>query len=312
MADFVAPGWSLYITIVTLVSVAFCVWLTLVLARGRTPGKVDTTGHRWDGDLEEYNNPLPRWWLWLFLITCIFAFAYLALYPGLGSFQGLLGWSQKNQYEREVARVDESAAPLFAKYLQQDVPTVAADPQARAMGERMYLTYCVQCHGSDARGSRGFPNLSDADWLYGGDPDTIKTTITQGRNGVMPPMATALGTADDVKNVANHVLSLSGSRHDEAAAAAGREKFAVCAACHGETGTGNPALGAPNLSDKTWLYGGSLATIVETIERGRSNQMPAFGEMLSPGKIHLLTAYVWSLSNGAASGAAGGATAKTN
>ncbi len=300
MADFVAPGWSLYITIVTLVSVAFCIWLTLVLARGRAPGQpVDTTGHRWDGDLEEFNNPLPRWWLWLFLITCFFALAYLALYPGLGSFQGLLGWSQKGQYEREVARVDEAAAPLFAKYLQQDLPTVAADPQARAMGERMYLTYCVQCHGSDARGSRGFPNLADADWLYGGDAETIKATIGGGRNGVMPPMGAALGTADDVKNVANYVLSLSGSRHDEAAAAAGREKFAVCAACHGEAGTGNPALGAPNLTDKTWLHGGSLARIVETIDQGRTNRMPAFGEMLSEGKIHLLAAYVWGLSNGA-------------
>lgn len=301
MADFVAPGWSLYITVVTLVSIAFCVWLTLVLARGRAPrGQVGTTGHRWDEDLEEYNNPLPRWWLWLFLITCLFAFVYLALYPGLGSFRGLLGWSQQNQYEREVARVDEATAPLFAKYLQQDIPTVAADPQARAMGERMYLTYCVQCHGSDARGSRGFPNLADADWLYGGDPDAIRTTITGGRTGVMPPMAAALGTADDVSNVANYVLSLSNSRHDEAAAAAGREKFAVCAACHGEDGTGNPALGAPNLTDRTWLYGGSLASIVEAIELGRTNQMPGFGEMLSEGRIHLLTAYVWGLSNGAA------------
>ncbi len=300
MADFIAPGWSLYITIVTLVSIAFCVWLTLVLARGRAPGrKVDTTGHRWDETLEEYNNPLPRWWLWLFLITCVFALGYLALYPGLGSFQGLLGWSQKGQYEREVARVDEVAAPLFAKYLQQDVATVAADPQARAIGERMYLTYCVQCHGSDARGSRGFPNLADRDWLYGGDPDTIKTTITAGRNGVMPPMAAALGGEQDVRNVANYVLSLSGSAHDAAGAAAGKEKFAVCAACHGEAGTGNPALGAPNLTDKTWLYGGGVARIVETIEKGRSNQMPAFGEMLSEGKVHLLAAYVWGLSNGA-------------
>lgn len=309
MADFVAPGWSLYITIVTLVSIAFCVWLTLILARGRvTDGQVDTTGHRWDGDLEEYNNPLPRWWLWLFLITCAFAFVYLALYPGLGAFQGLLGWSQQGQYEREVARVEERTAPLFAKYLQQDIPTVAADSQARAMGERMYLTYCVQCHGSGARGSRGFPNLTDTDWLYGGDPETIRATITTGRNGVMPPLGAALGSEADVINVANYVLSLSNSRHDEAAAAAGREKFAVCAACHGEDGTGNTTIGAPNLTDRFWLYGGSLATIIETIENGRTNQMPAFGEMLSEGKIHLLTAYVWGLSNNTPAGA----TAKTH
>ncbi len=301
MADFVAPGWSVYITVITLVSIAFCVWLTLVLARGRVPGRqVDTTGHKWDEDLEEYNNPLPRWWLWLFLITCAFGFGYLTLYPGLGTFPGLLGWSQKGQYEREVARVDEAVAPLFAKYMQQEIPAVAADAEARAMGERLYLTYCVQCHGSDARGSRGFPNLADTDWLYGGDPEAIKATITGGRNGVMPPMAAALGTKEDVENVANYVLSLSNSRHDAAAAAAGQEKFAVCAACHGETGTGNPALGAPNLTDSVWLYGGGLARIVEAIEQGRMNQMPAFGEMLSDGKVHLLTAYVWGLSNNTA------------
>ncbi len=301
MADFVSPGWGVYITIVTLISVAFCIWLTLILARGRVPGqKVDTTGHCWDEDLEEYNNPLPRWWLGLFLLTCLFAFVYLALYPGLGTFQGLLGWSQKGQYEREVARVDEATAPLFAKYLQQDITTVAADAQARAMGERMYLTYCVQCHGSDARGSRGFPNLTDGDWLYGGDPDAIRTTITEGRNGVMPPMAAAVGDATDVNNVANYVLSLSGSRHDEAAAEAGREKFVICAACHGEDGTGNQAIGSPDLTDQVWLYGGGLPRIVEAIENGRSNRMPAFGQMLSDGKIHLLTAYVWGLSNRAA------------
>lgn len=300
MADFTSSGWSLYIAIVTLVSIAFCIWLAAVLARGRAPGaQVGTTGHSWDETLEEYNNPLPRWWLWLFMITCAFALVYLVLYPGLGAWQGVLGWSQKGQYEREVARVDEVVEPLFARYLAQDVPTVAADPQAREIGERMYLTYCVQCHGSNARGSRGFPNLTDRDWLWGGDPETIVATITGGRQGVMPALGAAVGSADDVQNLANYVLSLSGSGHDAARAALGKPKFtaAGCIACHGADGKGNPALGAPNLTDKTWLYGGGIATITETIVNGRSNQMPAFGEMLGKGKVHLLAAYVWGLSN---------------
>ncbi len=300
MADFTSTGWSLFISIVTLLSIAFCVWLALVLARGHAPSaQVGTTGHRWDETLEEYNNPLPRWWLWLFMITCVFALAYLAMYPGLGTWKGTLGWSQKSQYEREVARADEVVAPLFAKYLAQDIPAVAADPQAREIGERLYLTYCVQCHGSNARGSRAFPNLADRDWQWGGDPETIKTTITGGRQGVMPPMGAAVGSADEVENLANYVLSLSGSGHDATRAALGKPKFtaAGCTACHGDEARGNPALGAPNLTDKTWLYGGGIATIIEGINKGRSNQMPAFGEMLGAGKVHLLAAYVWGLSN---------------
>jgi cytochrome c oxidase cbb3-type subunit 3 len=301
MADFTSSGWSLYITIITLASIAFCIWLALVLAKGKTShgAQVGTTGHSWDETLEEYNHPLPRWWLWLFMITCVFALAYLALYPGLGTFQGTLGWSQKSQYDREVARFDEVVKPLFAKFLAKDIPAVAADAQAREIGERMYLTYCVQCHGSNATGSRGFPNLADRDWQWGGDPDTIKATITGGRQGVMPPMGAAVGTAEDVENLAHHVLSLSGSTHDAKRAELGKPKFtaAGCIACHGEDGKGNPALGAPNLTDKTWLYGGSVATIVEGITHGRSNQMPAFGEMLGEGKVHLLAAYVWGLSN---------------
>lgn len=298
MADFTSSGWSLYIAIVTIVSIIFCLWLALVLAKGRTPsGPVGTTGHKWDETLEEYNHPLPRWWLWLFILTCVFSVVYLILYPGLGSFAGTLGWSQKDQYEREIARVNKQVEPLFAKFMAQDIKTVAADPQAREMGERLYLTYCVQCHGSTAQGSRGFPNLSDRDWLWGGEPEAIKTTITQGRNGVMPPLGTAVGSSDDVQNLAHYVLSLSDSGHDAARAALGKEKFAVCAACHGPDGKGNPALGAPNLTDKTWLYGGGIATIVETINKGRNNQMPAFGDLLGDGKVHLLAAYVWGLSN---------------
>ncbi|MFA7665513.1 MAG: cytochrome-c oxidase, cbb3-type subunit III [Burkholderiaceae bacterium] len=304
MADFTSSGWSLYIGITTIVSILFCLWLALVMARGRVQGaKVDTTGHKWDEDLEEYNNPLPRWWLWLFIITCVFSLVYLILYPGLGSFQGTLGWSQKGQYEREVARVNQAVEPLFARFLAQDIPTVAADPQGREMGERLYLTYCVQCHGSTAQGSRGFPNLADNDWLWGGDPDSIKASITDGRRGVMPPMAEAVGSSDDVTNLAHYVLSLSRSGHDPARAALGQDKFPLCAVCHNNDGKGNPALGAPNLTDRIWLYGGGQATIIEAITRGRDNQMPAFGELLGEGKIHLLSAYIWGLSNRPASSA---------
>lgn len=298
MADFTSSGWSFYISFVTIVSIAFCFWLAIVLSKGRVKGQeVGTTGHRWDETLEELNNPLPRWWLGLYILTCVFSVAYLILYPGLGSFAGVLGWSQKDQYEREVARVNQAVEPLFAKYMAQDVKAVAADLQAREMGERLYLTYCVQCHGSTAQGSRGFPNLSDNDWLWGGEPEAIKTTITQGRTGAMPPMAEQVGSSDDVANLANYVLSLSNSGHDPAKAALGKDKFGVCAACHGPDGKGNQALGAPNLTDRIWLYGGGLATITETINKGRTNQMPAFGELLGEGKIHLLTAYVWGLSN---------------
>ena len=297
MADFIHPGWSVYIAVVTVVSIIACFLLAMLMSKRRQPGeKVDTTGHVWDGDLRELNNPLPRWWLYLFYITCIFGLGYLVLYPGLGSFQGVLGWSQTGQYDREIEQARARFDPLFEGYLAQDIPTVAADPKAREMGERLFLTYCVQCHGSDARGSRGFPNLADNDWLWGGDPEAIRETIANGRTGIMPPMAAAIGGAS-VEQVAHYVLSLSGSAHDPVKAELGREAFGACAACHGADGKGNPMLGAPNLTDRTWLYGGSLATVMDTINRGRTNQMPPFGELLGEGKVHLLAAYVWGLSN---------------
>ena len=298
MADFTGSGWSVYIMVVTAISLALCLWLTVALSKKPPAGeRVGTTGHTWDESLEEMNNPLPRWWIYLFYLTIAFAVVYLALYPGFGANKGSFGWTQVSQYEAEVAKANAAVEPLFAKYLKQDIAEVAADPQARAMGERMYLTYCVQCHGSDARGSKGFPNLSDTDWLHGGDGATLVKTITEGRMGVMPPMAAAVGTASDVENVANFVLSLSGSAHDAVKAELGKPKFAACAACHGAEGKGNPALGAPNLTDKIWLYGGSLAAVVEGINKGRSNQMPAFKDLLAQGKIQVLAAYVWSLSN---------------
>jgi len=297
MADFTSSGWSVYIAVVTALGIAACLWLTMALSKKKVAGEqVGTTGHKWDETLEEYNHPLPRWWVWLFYLTIIFSVVYLVLYPGFGSNQGSFGWSSTKQYDDEVRKVNDQIAPLFAEFKGKEIAQVAADPRAKAMGERLYLTYCVQCHGSDARGSKGFPNLADNDWLHGGEPADIEKTILEGRQGMMPPMAAAVGSAADVEDVANFVLSLSGSGHDAVKASRGKEKFAACAACHGPEGKGNPALGAPNLTDKTWLYGGSLASIVESINKGRANQMPAFKELLGENKARVLAAYVWGLS----------------
>jgi cytochrome c oxidase cbb3-type subunit 3 len=260
-------------------------------------GKVETTGHAWDEGLEELNNPMPRWWMWLFYITIVFGCIYLALYPGLGNFAGKLGWTSRGEYQEELKVADAEYGPLFAKFQNTDMKLLAANPHAKAIGQRLFLTYCAQCHGSDARGNKGYPNLTDNDWLYGGDPETIKTTLLKGRNGIMPPMGAAMGSDKDIEHVAHYVLSLSGSASDPIKASFGKEKFGACVACHGVEGKGNPALGAPNLSDKTWLYGGSVATIMETIRGGRNNVMPAFGEFLGEAKVHLLASYVWGLSN---------------
>ncbi len=298
MADFLSSGWSMFIMVVTALGILGCFWLTLTLSKGLPAGeKVGTTGHTWDETLEEYNNPLPRWWIYLFYITIVFAIVYLVMYPGFGSNKGTYGWTQITQYDAEVAKAKATYEPLFAKYLQQDIKMVAADPQAKAMGERLFLTYCVQCHGSDARGSKGFPNLANNDWQWGGEPEVIEKTILEGRIAAMPPLGAALGSAADVENVANFVLSLSGSGHDATKAALGKEKFVVCAACHGPEGKGGTAMGAPNLTDKIWLYGGSLATITEGINGGRNNQMPSFKVLLGEGKIRVLAAYIWGLSN---------------
>ena len=303
MSDFTNGFWNIYIVVLTLLGIIGCG----VLLYSQSKHKVDpskastthpgTTGHVWDEDLTELNTPMPRWWMWLFYITIVFSLAYLVLYPGLGTFAGTLGWKSTAEYQQELDKAEAEYGPQFNAYLQQDLKAVAADPKAHAMGERLFLTYCAQCHGSDARGNKGFPNLTDKDWLYGGAPDVIKTTILHGRNGIMPPMGAALGSDKDVENVAHFVLSLSGGTADPIKAVFGKSKFGACMACHGAGGVGNQALGAPNLSDKIWLYGGSAETIMETIRKGRNNTMPAFGDFLGEGKVHVLAAYIWSLSN---------------
>ena len=301
MSDFFNNGWSIYIAVATILGLVGCLALLIVAARRRVMAGDNTTGHVWDEDLRELNNPLPRWWMWLFVLTIVFAGAYLALYPGLGSAAGELKWSSVGQYQEEQAKAQALTAPLYAGFAAKPVTALARDPQAMAVGERLFANNCAACHGADARGSKGFPNLTDNDWLWGGSPERIEETITKGRQGMMPPIAAAVGTADDVTNVANYVLTLSGGP-DNLQSQLGRSKFAVCAACHGADGKGNQVLGAPNLTDNIWLHGRGEAAIVSMVTKGKTNVMPAHEGRLTPEQIHVLTAYVWGLSNPATSG----------
>jgi len=298
MSDFNSDFWHWYITILTVLSILACLWLLRWMTSGfQKTGKVEDTGHVWDGDLTELNNPLPRWWLGLFYITIAFGGFYLLLYPGLGKYSGLLDWTSKTQYEQEVSRVEAEVGPLFARYQQTPILDLSKDETALKVGERLYANYCTTCHGSDARGARGYPNLRDGDWIWGGTPENIKTTLMQGRQAAMPAWEGPLGGERGVDEVAQYILSLSGRATIAELAAKGKAKFEIfCVACHGADGTGNTALGAPNLTDNTWLYGGSLTRISESIAKGRNGKMPAQGEFLGEAKVHLLAAYIYSLS----------------
>jgi cytochrome c oxidase cbb3-type subunit III len=298
MSDFNNPAWSVYVAALTLIGIVGCLVLLWVTARKKVVANADnTTGHVWDEDLTESNNPMPRWWMWLFVITIVFGLLYLVAYPGLGSYEGELRWTQLGEYQGEVDKANRELAPLYAQFSAKKAEDLAGDGAAMAVGERLFMNNCAQCHGSDARGSKGFPNLTDNDWLHGGAPAKIAETITAGRHGLMPPMAAAVGTPDDVKNVANYVLSLSNSPHDSVRAQLGKFKFGACAACHGIDGKGNQALGAPNLTDDTWLHGWGEQAIVNIVTQGKVNDMPAQTAKLTEAQIHVLTAYVWGLSN---------------
>ncbi|MBO9652082.1 MAG: cytochrome-c oxidase, cbb3-type subunit III [Variovorax sp.] len=299
MSDFIHDFWSHYVAILTLASILACLLLLWITARARTPASDDnTTGHVWDEDLREMNNPMPRWWMGLFVLTIVFGLGYLFVFPGLGSYKGRFEWSTDGEYAKDLAKANRDLEPIYAAYTALPMEKVATDPGAMAIGERLFLNNCAQCHGSDARGGKGFPNLTDGDWLHGGSPDKIKESITLGRIGVMPPMAEAVGTPEDVKNLANYVLSLSGSPHDSVRAGLGKSKFTVCAACHGIGGVGNTAVGAPNLTDKIWLHGYGQDAIIQIINTGKTNQMPAQQGRLTEAQIHVLASYVWGLSNG--------------
>jgi cytochrome c oxidase cbb3-type subunit 3 len=296
VSDFINSGWALFVAATTIVGLIACLGLLIIASRRRVMADDNTTGHVWDENLRELNNPLPRWWMWLFIITVVFAAVYLAFYPGLGTHPGSLQWTSQNQYEGEQAKARAAMAPVYAKFTVMSAEDLAKDPVAMGIGQRLFLNNCAGCHGSDARGSKGFPNLTDSDWLGAHDLDTIKKTILEGRTGNMPPMGAAVGTADDVKNVANYVLSLSGSAHNDIAAQLGKTKFGACAACHGPDGKGNPALGAPNLTDKIWLHGWGEQAIVSMVNAGKTNVMPAQGRLLTPEQVHVLAGYVLSLS----------------
>jgi cytochrome c oxidase cbb3-type subunit 3 len=272
MSEFTSDFWDVYIAVLTVLSIVACA-LFLRSQSVRKRGPVETTGHQWDGDLAEYNNPLPRWWSWLFYLTIVFSIFYLVLYPGLGSWRGTLGWSQVGQLQEEQQAAEKQFGPLYRKFAALEVEVLAKNPEALAIGQKLFLNNCAQCHASDGAGSRGFPNLTDRDWLWGGDAKTIKATIAEGRTGVMPAFGAALG-AEGTKNVAHYVRSFSGLTSDSLRVAFGREIYQQnCVACHG-----------------------AEPVVIETITRGRTSHMPAHKVLLDEARIHLLTAYVLSLS----------------
>jgi len=296
MSDFFSSGWSIFIALTTIGGLVACLVLLLFASRRKPMADDNSTGHVFDEDLVEMNNPLPLWWVVLFVLTVLLSFAYVYAFPGLGASPGTLGWTSRGELEADQAKVAASMAKVYAEYTQQPAEALSRDAGAMAIGQRLFINNCATCHGSDARGSKGFPNLTDGDWLHGGTPEKIEETITLGRTGVMPPMAAAVGSTSDVRDVANYVMSLSGDPHNPIAAAAGRKKFVACAACHGADGKGNPAIGAPNLADKVWLHGWGEAAIVDMIDHGKTNVMPAQAGRLTAAQIHLLASYVWSLS----------------
>ncbi|MCP3750959.1 cytochrome-c oxidase, cbb3-type subunit III [Pseudomonas sp. SBB6] len=298
--------WSTYICVLTIGSLIGLTWLLLGTRKGETKGTTDQTmGHSFDG-IEEYDNPLPKWWFWLFVGTLVFSVGYLILYPGLGNWKGILpgyedGWTQTNEWQKEMNKADAKFGPIFAKFAAMPVEEVAKDPQALKMGGRLFASNCAVCHGSDAKGAYGFPNLTDKDWRWGGDPETIKASIMGGRHGVMPAWAEVIGE-QGVADVAAFVLTnLDGrSLPQEAKAdpANGEKLFATnCVACHGPQGKGTPAMGAPDLTHPTaFIYGSSFAQLQQTIRYGRQGQMPAQEAIQGNDKVHLLAAYVYSLS----------------
>jgi len=290
--------WAWFVAVGTIAFIIWAVWLISWSAKQGPQGKADEelVGHKWDGDLEEWNNPAPRWWLYLYFITIIFAIGYLVAYPGIGVFGGVLGWSQEAQYEAEMDAAAARYEPIYASFADMEFEALAADADAQQLGASLFASYCTTCHGSDARGAPGFPNLTDDDWQWGGTEAAITATITNGRNGIMTPWAAVLGEAG-VDNMVRYVRSLSGLEEADEAAMTAQAMFGtICAACHTPAGTGNPALGAPNLTDDIWLYGSSPETIRETIAMGRTGMMPAHGQLLGEDRTRILAAYVYSLS----------------
>ena len=317
--------WSIWITVLTIVVIVGCFVLLRIVSKNNTGVEEgESMGHSFDG-IEELNNPLPKWWSYLFYVTIVFGVIYLALYPGLGNFKGFLGWSSANQsigtengiaadskaavelatkegrwvqYDQEVKRADEKFGPIFKAYAETPLDELVKNEEALKVGGRLFLQNCSQCHGSDARGSKGFPNLTDGDWLWGGELAEIKTSIMNGRHGMMPPKGGLPIEDSEIKGLAEYITKLAGRDHDEALAAQGQGSFMKgCFACHGMDATGNKMMGAPNLTNNIWLYGGSRGSIEQSIKNGRSGVMPAWKDVLGEEKVHVITAYVYSLSN---------------
>lgn len=288
--------WSAWIIVLTVFSIIAVTWLLFANRKTRNPRGDNTTGHVYDG-IEEYDNPLPAWWFYLFIASIVFGIAYLIFYPGLGSYPGVLGWTMEKQLEKDVQRAEAKYGEIFAAYADVPVEQLVEDKQALKMGRRLFANNCAQCHGAQARGAFGFPNLTDKDWLYGGSPEQIQQSITKGRRGAMPAWGAVVGD-DGVKQLAEYVLSLGGAEHDKAMAADGGKLFQMyCVACHGAGGDGNPLMGAPRLNDDIWLYGGERQQVRFSIDKGRNGEMPAHENLIKADKIHLIATYVYSLSN---------------
>jgi cytochrome c oxidase cbb3-type subunit 3 len=300
MSDFTSNFWSVYVAGITIAGIVGCLLLLWISGKTKAMTAQDnSTGHVWDGDLREMNNPLPRWWVGLFIITCVFGAVSLALYPGLGSDCGALKWSETKHFDEEVAKGNAQIAPIYAAFADKSIPELSKDAMAMAIGDRLFMNNCAQCHGSDARGATGFPNLADKQWNWGGTPEAILATITSGRTAVMTPMTEALGSPEDARNVANYVLSLSSAPHDSVRANLGREKFELCAACHGPDGKGNQLLGSANLAAGIFTHGRvDEAHVLEMINGGKTGVMPAWEEKFTPAQLKVLAAYVWGKGGG--------------
>lgn len=284
-------SWSIYIIVLAVGNIVAMLWLLLATSKNKGGEESDTTGHKWDG-IEELNNPLPRWWFGLFILTIVYSVAYLYFYPGLGSYKGSLEWTQINQFEAAVAENRAKQSAFFAEFKGLDIPALAKNEKAMRTGERLFANNCATCHGSDAGGAKGFPNLRDNDWLYGGDPQSILTSLQGGRAGVMPNLNLS---ESHVAVLAEYVQFLAGKEVTEFVQQKGRERFVVCASCHGPEGKGNQQLGAPNLTDSIWLHGSSTPEIEHILRNGVQGNMPSFSSLLSADEIRLLAAYVLSL-----------------
>ncbi|QNK01196.1 cytochrome-c oxidase, cbb3-type subunit III [Dyella telluris] len=294
-----SPFWSLWIMSLVVLNLGITLFLFLWAPRAKIPVREDgTSGHVWaHGVLREGVRRLPMWWVVLSAAMFVIGFAYLALYPGFGAFKGVLNWTSHGELAENVAANDAKLGELMKRFSLYPIEQLANDPAAQQLGNRLFQDNCAACHGRAGKGNPllGAPDLTDNDWLYGGDGKDIYTSIHDGRSGVMPPWA-SLGE-DNVKNLAQYVLSLSGQPHDEKAAEAAKPLFTTCAACHGADGKGNIALGAPNLTDKIWLHGGTLKDIQTSIHDGRTGHMPAWSPRLTDDQIRVLASYVYHVSH---------------